>query len=79
MRTAKPIHCRNPNFGPLETPLIEKAIAKLCELNHVGPIHDGEWLAKPLLAAKPHQENVTDIADFVWRFCVSYIALNAVT
>ena len=26
-----------------------------------------------------HQENVTDIEDFVWRFCVNYIALNAVT
>ena len=42
-------------------------------------IHDGEWLPKPLLAAKPHQENVTDIADFVWCCCVNYIALNAVT
>ena len=76
---AKPMRCRNPNFGPLETPLIEKAIAKLVELTHVSPIHDGQWLSKPLLAAKPHQENVTDIANFVWRFCVNYIALNAVT
>jgi hypothetical protein len=77
--TARPIRCRNPNFGPLETPLMEKAIAKLVELGHVGQIHDGEWLSKPLLAAKPHQENVTNIEDFVWRFCVNYIALNAVT
>ena len=49
------------------------------ELGHVGQIHDGEWLSNPLLAAKPHQENVTNIEDFVWRFCVNYIALNAVT
>ena len=76
---ANPIMCKNPRFGPLETPIIEKAITKLVELTHVSPIHEGQWLSKPLLAAKPHQENVTDIANFVWRFCVNYIALNAVT
>ena len=76
---AKPVRCKNPTFGPLETPVMEKAIAKLVELKLCDPIIDGEWLSKPLLAAKPHQENVTDIADFVWRFCVNYIALNAVT
>ena len=54
-------------LGPPVVPLI-----------HVGPVHEGEWLAKPLLATKLHQENVTDIADFVWRFCVSYVASNAV-
>ena len=63
----------------METPLLKKAISKLVELGHVGEIHDREWLSKPLLAAKPHQENVMDIADFVWWFCVNYIALNAVT
>ena len=76
---AKPVRCRNPTFGPHETPVMEKAIAKLVELNLCNQIFDGEWLSNPLLAAKPHQENVTDIADFVWRFCVNYIALNAVT
>ena len=28
---------------------------------------------------KPHQEDITDIEDFVWHFCVNYIPLNAVT
>ena len=32
-----------------------------------------------LLAPKPHQEEVTSIDDFIWRLCVSYRALNAVT
>jgi hypothetical protein len=32
-----------------------------------------------VLAPKPHQENVEDIADFVWRFCVNYRPLNQVT
>ena len=49
------------------------------ELGHVKQVHDGAWLSKPLLAPKPHQENVTDIDDFVWRFCVNYIPLNSIT
>ena len=32
-----------------------------------------------LLAPKLHQENVTNIQEFIWRLCVSYRALNAVT
>ena len=32
-----------------------------------------------MLAAKPHQENVDDINDFIWRMCVSYRALNRIT
>ena len=32
-----------------------------------------------ILAPKPHQKNVTDISNFVWRFCVNYVGLNSVT
>ncbi|KAL3803007.1 hypothetical protein HJC23_008983 [Cyclotella cryptica] len=31
------------------------------------------------LAPKPHQENVFDIDDYIWRLCVNYIGLNRVT
>jgi hypothetical protein len=31
------------------------------------------------LAPKPHQEDVDDINDFIWRMCVSYRKLNSVT
>ena len=36
---AAPIRCRNPTFGPHETPIIEKAIAKLVELCLASQIH----------------------------------------
>ena len=75
----RPIRCRNPTFGPLETPLIGKATAKLVGLGHADHIYHGEWISRTLLSANPHQENITDIEDFVWRFCVNYIALNSVT
>jgi len=61
----RPIACRNPTFGPRELPITEKAIAKHIELGHVKQIHESAWLSKPLLAPKPHQENVTDIDNFV--------------
>ena len=34
---------------------------------------------KALLALKPHQEDISNIKNFVWRFCVNYIQLNMVT
>jgi hypothetical protein len=36
-------------------------------------------LFKALLALKPHQEDISNIKNFVWRFCVNYIQLNMVT
>jgi hypothetical protein len=32
-----------------------------------------------VLAPKPHQEDVLNIDDFVWRMCISYRKLNSVT
>jgi hypothetical protein len=58
---------------------MEKCIAALEKLGHIRQVHDGKWLFKALLAPKPHQEGVTNISDFVWHFCVSYIPLNQVT
>ena len=39
----------------------------------------GAWGSQIVLAAKPHQEHVLDIKEFVWRLCVSYRGLNRVT
>ena len=77
--STRPIACKNPKFGPQETSIIEKAISKLLDLKHIIQFFSGEWLSKLLLVAKPHQENVTCIDNFVWHFCVSYVALNLVT
>ncbi len=58
---------------------MRKCIASLAKLGHIHQIHDGEWLFKALLAPKPHQENISNTFDFVWRFCVNYIPLNQIT
>jgi hypothetical protein len=58
---------------------MRKCIAALAKVGPIVQIHDGCWLFKALLAAKPHQEHVSNIDNFVWRFCVNYIPLNQVT
>jgi len=54
---------------------MQSAIDGLLQKNQIVPDDDSLWLAKPVLAPKPHQEDITDhmIDEFLWRFCVSYI------
>ena len=40
---------------------------------------DGAWGSQIVLAAKPQQEHIDDIKQFVWWMCVSYRGLNKVT
>ncbi len=79
MGSAKPIAIKEIHYDPRETPIMEKCIASIAKLGHIGQIHDGEWLFKALLQPKPHQEGVTNIANFVWCFCINYIPLNQIT
>ncbi len=74
-----PIAAKKINYGPRESPIMERCIKQLLSLNQIEEIHDGQWLSKALLAPKPHQERITDIDKFVWQFFVNYIALNSVT
>ncbi len=77
--TARPIAVTKILYGERETVIMRRCIAALAEVGHIVQITDGQWLFKALLAAKPHQESVHNIEDFVWRFCINYIPLNGVT
>ena len=76
---AHPIAVKKIQYGPKKTPIMRKAIAALKKNGHIHQTHDGRWSFKAVLAAKPHQEHVVDINNFVWRFCVNYVTLNSVT
>jgi hypothetical protein len=76
---SRPIAVKKILYGERETVIMHKCIAALAKVGHIRQIMDGGWLFKVLLAAKPHQEHVRCIDDFVWRFCVNYIPLNSVT
>jgi hypothetical protein len=66
-------------YDERETVIMRRCISALAKVGHIRQITDGRWLFKALLAAKPHQDHVRHIKDFVWRFCINYIPLNGVT
>ncbi len=77
--TARPIAVKKILYGERKSVIMRRCIAALAKGGHIRQITDRQWLFKALLAAKPHQESVYNIDDFVWRFCVNYIPLNSVT
>ena len=74
--TAPATCCRPPNYGPNESAIIMKHIKVLLANKWIREYPGGAYGAPIVLAPKPHQEDVEDITDFVWRTCVSYRALN---
>ena len=77
--TARPISVKKILYGKRETIIMRKCIAALAKVGHIVQTTEGEWMFKALLAAKPHQEHIRCIDEFVWRFCVNFIPLNSVT
>jgi len=75
---AKPVCCKKPNYGPYESKIIMKCIRALLGNDWIELCY-GTWGSAIVLAAKPHQEHVVDIKDFIWRMCMSYRKLNSVT
>ena len=59
-----------------EAPSMQKGIDALLGNDQIGHTEKGEWLSRATLAPKPHQETITDIDEFIWRFCINYILLN---
>jgi hypothetical protein len=76
--SSAPVCCRKPHYGPHESRIIMAQIEVLLDNGWIDEC-EGAWGSSIVLAAKPHQEHITDIKDFIWRMCVSYRALNQVT
>jgi hypothetical protein len=75
----QPIAVRKPHYGMHEAPIMQKTIDTLLQLRHIAKDRTSPWGFIITLAPKPHQENVTNINEYVWRFCISYILLNKIT
>ena len=75
---AQPIAVKMGTYGPLESFEIMKQVNAL---HHNGLIRlcGGPWAFRIVLAPKPHQEKCFDIQEFIWRMCINYRPLNAVT
>ena len=66
-------------YGECETIIMRKCITAVSKVGHIVQTTKGEWMLKALRAAKPHQEHIRCIDEFVWRFCVNFILPNSVT
>ena len=75
---SQPVCCPQPNYGPHESKIIMQQLDTLLHNDWIRTC-GGPWGSMVVLAPKPHQEHVEDINEFVWRMCVSYRKLNAVT
>ena len=74
---ATPICTKSPRYGPHESRVINELVEKL-EKNGLVEDDDGPWGALIVLAAKANQEHV-HWSQYIWRLCVSYRKLNAMT
>jgi hypothetical protein len=75
----KPITVRKPHYGLHESPTMQKTIDKLLDLSFMKHDTTSPWGFRLTLAPKPHQESITDIDEYSWRFCINYIRLNKMT
>ena len=75
--TCKPVCCKPPHYGPHETKIMEQLVDGL-ERNGLIEDDDGPWGALIVLAAKANQSH-KHWSEYIWRLCVSYRQLNAVT
>jgi hypothetical protein len=75
--TREPVCCKPPRYGPHKARIIDKLSDKL---DAMGITEDdfGPWGALCVLAAKPNQDHV-HWSEYVFRLCVLYRKLNAVT
>ena len=73
-----PVCCRKPHYGPHEGKIIMEHLDVLLHNGWIC-VCEGPWGSSIVLAAKPHQEHISNIYDFVWRMCVSYRRLNQIT
>ena len=75
---AKPVCCRKKQYGPYESGIIMTQINALLSNDWIYEC-GGPYGSLIVLAPKPHQEHIDNIEKFVWRMCVSYRQLNAIT
>jgi hypothetical protein len=75
----KPVAVRSIHYGLHESPIMQKTIDNLLDLGFIKRDTTSPWGFRITLAPKPHQEHVTDINSYVWRFCINYIRLNMIT
>ena len=76
---APPVNCKKVHYGLHESPIMQKTIDNLLGNGLIIQDSNSSWNSNIALAPKPHQEDITNIDEYIRRFCISYVALNLVT
>ena len=76
---APPVSVKKLHYGLFETLIMQKTIDMLLSYNFIVQDYSSPYNSNIVLAPKPHQEDIKNIDDYIWRFCISYIALNLIT
>ena len=75
---SKPVCWKKPAYVPYEYKIVMDQVQKLLANGSIKQCHL-PWGSIIVLAAKPHQKHVLQINGFIWRMCVSYWRLHAIT
>jgi hypothetical protein len=75
--TVKSITCKTPIYGAHEERVIRELVKKLQEKGLIED-DDGPWGSPIVVASKPNQGHI-HWTQYVFRLCVSYRSLNAIT
>ena len=76
---SSPVCVKQTQYGMHESLIMQKALNVLINLGFIVLDNKLPWGARITLAPKPHQEYVTNINEYVCRFCTNYILLNRIT
>src|SRR6478672_1305962 len=74
----QPVCVPQPKYGLYERKIMQDQIDILLK-NGMIKENFCPWACKIVLAAKPHQEHVTELPDYKWRMCVNFQPINRVT
>jgi hypothetical protein len=75
----QPIAVAKPHYGMHEALIMQNTIEQLLAMGFIVKDSISPWGFRITLAPKPHQENVTEIENYVWRFFTNSIRLNMIT
>ena len=78
-RDAPPVSVKTLHYGLYKTPIMQKTIDMLLHYKFVTQDYSSPYNLNIVLATKHHQEDINNIDDYIWRFCISYISLNLST
>ena len=62
---------RNNRYGVCESEIMQTHVDQVFKMKLIIADVKSQWEFRITLAPQPHPEEVKDIDDFIWRFCIT--------